>query len=54
MARLNSALYGMVQLTKLWFNMLYIVLQSCGMAPHDYYLCVFMGEHVICMIYSNF
>ena len=42
MARLNSALYGMVQSPKQWFYMLYMGLQACGMDPSDYDPCIFM------------
>ena len=45
--RLNSALYGMVHFSKLWFDMLSMGLKSYAMAPSDYDPCLFMGYHVI-------
>ena len=39
---LNSALYGMINFTQWWFDMLYIGLQACIMYPSYYTLCVFM------------
>ena len=52
--RLNYALYGMIQLPKRCFYMLYMGIQICGMDPSDCDTCIFMGEHVICAIYVDY
>ena len=54
MAHLNFALYGMVQLHKRWFEMLYMGIQVCEMDPYDYGLCLFMKENIICVIYVDY
>ena len=51
---LNSDLYGMVQSPKQWFFIIYMGLQPHQMAPSDYDTCLFMGNHIIFVIYVDY
>ena len=50
---LNSIICGMVQFTNRWFDTTSMCLQACLMAPFECDICLFMVEHVICMIYVD-
>ena len=43
----------MVQSTKKWFDMIYMCIQAFGMNPYYYGTCLFMREHVICVVYVD-
>ena len=51
--KLRSSLYGLAVSPQRWFNMLSDGLQRHGLLPSEHDPCLFLGDHVICVVYVD-